>query len=96
MKYLLTLWGDEARWVDRTPEETQASMKEWDAYTVEVKDAELVFVGYGISSPERNHDDYRADVTGKVVLALDHEPGERDENSPFDGVVTAQAADQLQ
>ena len=56
----------------------------------------LVFVGYGISSPERNHDDYRGDLAGKIVLALDHEPGERDENSPFDGVVTAQAADQLQ
>ena len=56
----------------------------------------LVFVGYGISSPERNHDDYRGDVKGHIVLALDHEPGERDENSPFDGVVTAQAADQLQ
>ena len=56
----------------------------------------LVFVGYGISSPERNHDDYRGDVKGAIVVALDHEPGERDENSPFDGVVTAQAADQLQ
>ena len=56
----------------------------------------LVFVGYGISSPDRNHDDYRGDVKGQIVLALDHEPGERDENSPFDGVVTAQAADQLQ
>jgi Peptidase family M28/PA domain len=56
----------------------------------------LVFVGYGISSPERNHDDYRGDVKGAIVLALDHEPGERDESSPFDGVVTAQAADQLQ
>jgi hypothetical protein len=56
----------------------------------------LVFVGYGMLSPERGHDDYRGDVTGRIVLALDHEPGERDENSPFDGVVTAQAADQLQ
>ena len=57
---------------------------------------ELAFVGYGISSPERRYDDYRDDVRGKIVLALDHEPGERDENSPFDGVVTSQAADQLQ
>jgi Zn-dependent M28 family amino/carboxypeptidase len=29
-------------------------------------------------------------VKGKVVLALDHEPGERDPNSPFDGVVTSE------
>jgi hypothetical protein len=36
------------------------------------------------------HDDYNGDVTGKIVLALDHEPGERDANSPFDGVVTSE------
>ena len=29
-------------------------------------------------------------MKGKVVLALDHEPGERDPNSPFDGVVTSE------
>jgi len=29
-------------------------------------------------------------VKGKIVLALDHEPGERDPNSPFDGVVTSE------
>jgi hypothetical protein len=32
-------------------------------------DAELVFVGYGISSPANNHDDYSGlDVKGKIVL----------------------------
>jgi Zn-dependent M28 family amino/carboxypeptidase len=29
-------------------------------------------------------------VKGKIVLVLDHEPGERDPNSPFDGVVTSE------
>ena len=29
-------------------------------------------------------------MKGKIVLALDHEPGERDPNSPFDGVVTSE------
>jgi hypothetical protein len=48
MKYLLTLWGDEARWADRTPEEMQASMREWDAYTVEVKDAGAFLGGEGL------------------------------------------------
>ena len=38
----------------------------------------VVFVGFGMSSPERGYDDYRGDVKGKIVLALDHEPGERD------------------
>jgi hypothetical protein len=59
-------------------------------------EGDVVFVGFGITSPERDYDDYRGDVKGRIVLALDHEPGERDEASPFDGVVTAQAAGQLQ
>jgi Zn-dependent M28 family amino/carboxypeptidase len=50
----------------------------------------VVFVGYGISAPQLQHDDYAGDVRGKIVLALDHEPGERDPNSPFDGVVTSE------
>ena len=57
---------------------------------------ELVFVGYGITSRERGYDDYSDAVKGKIVIALDHEPGERDENSVFDGVVTSQASDQMQ
>lgn len=56
----------------------------------------VAFVGFGITSKERNYDDYSDDVKGKIVLAIDHEPGERDENSIFDGVVTSQASDQLQ
>ena len=52
----------------------------------------LVFAGYGISAPALSYDDYRGDVAGKIVLILDHEPGERDPNSPFDGVVTAEPA----
>jgi Zn-dependent M28 family amino/carboxypeptidase len=52
--------------------------------------APVVFVGFGISAPQIGYDDYRGDVKGKIVLALDHEPGERDPNSPFDGVVTSE------
>jgi len=48
MKYLLTLWGDEARYGERTPEQIQASMKEWDAYTVEVQDAGAFLGGEGL------------------------------------------------
>jgi Peptidase family M28/PA domain len=50
----------------------------------------LVFVGFGISAPALGYDDYNGDIKGKVALALDHEPGERDPNSPFDGVVTSE------
>jgi Peptidase family M28 len=49
-----------------------------------------VFVGFGISAPHLQYDDYAGSVKGQVVLALDHEPGERDANSPFDGVVTSE------
>ena len=41
------------------------------------------FVGFGIKAPQYSYNDYTTDLTGKVVLALDHEPGERDPNSPF-------------
>lgn len=56
----------------------------------------LVYAGFGITSPGLAYDDYRgADLKGNLVLVLDHEPGERDPSSPFDGVVTAEASSQL-
>lgn len=55
-------------------------------------EGEVVFVGYGITAPKLGHDDYRSanDVRGKIVLVIDHEPGENDDDSPFDGVVTSE------
>ena len=50
----------------------------------------VVFVGFGISAAHLHYDDYNGDVKGRIVLALDHEPGERDPKSPFDGVVTSE------
>ena len=52
----------------------------------------VVFAGFGITAPKWQYDDYAGDVKGKVVLILDHEPGERDPNSPFEGVVTSEPA----
>jgi Zn-dependent M28 family amino/carboxypeptidase len=54
--------------------------------------APVVFVGFGISAPHLQYDDYGGDVKGRIVLALDHEPGERDAASPFDGVVTSESS----
>ena len=54
--------------------------------------AEVVFAGFGITAPRLSYDDYAGDVAGKIVLVLDHEPGERDPKSPFEGVVTAEPA----
>jgi hypothetical protein len=58
-------------------------------------EGELVFAGFGISSRQRGYDDYRSAVKGKIVLVLDHEPRERDPESPFDGIVTSQVSDPL-
>lgn len=46
----------------------------------------VVFVGYGITAPEYDYDDYAGiDVKGKIVLVLRHEPQEFDEKSKFEG-----------
>jgi hypothetical protein len=51
----------------------------------------LVFVGFGISAPPLGHDDYAdLDITGKVAVVLDHEPGEHDPESPFDGTAASE------
>ena len=56
----------------------------------------IVFAGFGIIAPEHSYDDLRGgDIAGKIVLVVDHEPGERDPDSPFDGVVRAEAANSL-
>jgi hypothetical protein len=54
--------------------------------------APVVYAGFGIHAPALGYDDYGDRVTGRVALILEHEPGERDPKSPFDGVVTAEAA----
>ena len=44
--------------------------------SVELKDSELVFVGYGIYAPEREWNDYAGlDVRGKTVVILVNDPG---------------------
>ncbi|MCB8965023.1 MAG: M20/M25/M40 family metallo-hydrolase [Bacteroidales bacterium] len=46
----------------------------------------IVFVGYGITAPEYNYDDYSGiDVAGKVVLVMKHEPREMDTCKVFEG-----------
>ncbi|MGH7712129.1 MAG: M28 family peptidase [Gemmatimonadaceae bacterium] len=57
--------------------------------------APVVFAGYGISATSLGYDDLASDVRGKILLVLDHEPGENDANSPFDGLVTSEYANQL-
>src|SRR5579862_7927196 len=53
----------------------------------------VVFVGYGITAPEYNYDDYAGiDVKGKLVMVLQHEPQEFDEKSVFGGTSFTQHA----
>ncbi len=44
--------------------------------TVDIKDSEIIFAGYGIVAPEYNWNDYEGiDVKGKTVLVLVNDPG---------------------
>ncbi|MFK8110827.1 MAG: M28 family peptidase [Rubripirellula sp.] len=46
----------------------------------------VAFVGYGITAPKLNYDDYAGiDASGAIVIVLRKEPGASDPNSPFDG-----------
>ncbi|HEY7569335.1 MAG TPA: M28 family peptidase [Gemmatimonadaceae bacterium] len=57
--------------------------------------APVVFAGYGISATTLGYDDLTGDLKGKILLVLDHEPGENDSTSRFDGLVTSEYANQL-
>ncbi|MCH2201992.1 MAG: M28 family peptidase [Fuerstiella sp.] len=50
----------------------------------------LVFVGYGISSPADNYDEYAdIDVAGKTIIMIRRVPGQGDPQSPFSGESTS-------
>ncbi len=50
---------------------------------VSVKDSEIVFVGYGVSAPEYEWDDYKGvDVRGKTILMLVNDPQIPDPKDP--------------
>ncbi len=54
-------------------------------------EAEVVFGGYGIRAAKLGHDDFKGDAfRGRIALVLDHEPGEKEPESAFDGVVTSE------
>jgi hypothetical protein len=60
--------------------------------TGHITGGQVVFRGFGITAPKWNHDDYKGLLPGQIVVVFDHEPGERDPKSPFEGVVTAEPA----
>jgi hypothetical protein len=52
MKYLLALYPDPAAAGNRSPEDAQAAMAAWDAYTQESKDAGVFEAGEGLQGPD--------------------------------------------
>jgi hypothetical protein len=57
---------------------------------------EVVFAGFGIRAPKLGYDDYRSDAfRGRIALVFDHEPGEKNPESAFDGVVTSEYSREL-
>jgi len=74
----------EKSWVVRGRDGMQAEFKYFDDYiavagkpesTVGLKDAELVFVGYGIQAPEYSWDDYKGvDLRGKILVMMNNDP----------------------
>ena len=56
------------------------------AKEVAIADAPLVFVGYGVSAPERNWDDFKGvDLTGKIAVVLINDPDFETGEGDFDG-----------
>jgi hypothetical protein len=68
MKYLLALFGDESRWAERTPEQIQASMKQWDAFTREAVDAGVHVGGEGLQ-PSANATTVRIQESGEPIVS---------------------------
>ena len=51
-----------------------------------VKDAPVVFIGYGVKAPERNWDDFKGvDLKGKVALVLINDPDFETGSGDFGG-----------
>ncbi|PKV13243.1 M28 family metallopeptidase [Xanthomonas prunicola] len=55
--------------------------------TVDIANAPLVFVGYGVKAPERNWDDFKGvDLKGKIAVVLINDPDFETGKGDFDGV----------
>jgi hypothetical protein len=56
---------------------------------------DVAFAHFGIRAPSVGYDDLRGDVSGRILIMLDHEPGETDSTSKFEGVVTSEFSNPL-
>jgi hypothetical protein len=70
MKYLFALIGDESAGADRSPEEMTESMKAWDAFTTDTKDAGAFIAGEGLQ-PSANATSVQIDTQGGDPIVTD-------------------------
>jgi Zn-dependent M28 family amino/carboxypeptidase len=73
-----------AQWTFKSSNGKSATFKWWDQYIgssgvqaekTSIKNAEVVFVGYGIQAPEFGWDDFKGqDLKGKILLMLNNDP----------------------
>lgn len=70
---------DFVAWSEQVPERAPNERADVPGYASVESTNELVFVGFGITAPEWQWDDFQgADVNGKVVMMLVNDPGLRD------------------
>ncbi len=80
----LTLRGAKRTW-RLTPGAEFVGVTQMDTNATAVRNAETLFMGYGIDAPEYNWNDYAGvDVRGKMLFMLVNEPSSADSNF-FDG-----------
>ncbi len=68
MKYLLTLYRDESRFADMTPEQLQQNMRRWDAYTREAEQAGVHLGGEGLQ-PSATATTVRIEQSGDHIVS---------------------------
>ena len=67
MKYLLTLYGDESGWGDRTPSQQAEAMKAWDDYTSSAIDAGVHLGGEGLQ-PSATATTVKIEESGEQIV----------------------------
>ena len=73
VKIEISTGGETLNWTQGEQVAVRASMN--GASAVRIRDVPLVFVGYGVSAPERNWDDFKGvDLKGKIGLVLVNDP----------------------
>jgi hypothetical protein len=68
MKYLFTLYGDESRFAELTPEQQRENMQRWDAFTTEAIDAGVHLGGEGLQ-PSATATTVRIQASGDHIVS---------------------------